>query len=343
MPPNPASGLQLEVLSSLNAIVAEWWELFRGCPDATPFQSPAWLLPWWKCFGTGEPLVVTMRREGVLCGLGLFYLHRKNGGEAPQLFLIGKAVSDYLDVLVAPTESRPLVAQCIFNCLFEHAGQWHSADLDRLRPSSPVLRVEPSPGLSVFSCQEGVCPELRLTGSTVEEFVPRKRTRANLRNRLRRARNSGSVEFVTANEQSCESLMNEFERLHSKRWTAAGGMFSDRNMTRFLKLAARALLSACMLRLNAMRLNGKTIAASLGMVHGRRAYLYNFGFDPAHAVIAPATQLIAFGMEQAAREGARVFDFLQGNEPYKFQTWGAEPRYTYRVRYFPATACASNG
>ena len=34
-----------------------------GCDamGATPFQSPAWLMAWWKHFGTGAPRVLTAR------------------------------------------------------------------------------------------------------------------------------------------------------------------------------------------------------------------------------------------------------------------------------------------
>src|SRR5690349_3566891 len=62
--------LSVEVLRDLSAIVPEWWGLFSRSPDATPFQSPAWLLPWWECFGRGKPLVVAVREHGRMVGLG---------------------------------------------------------------------------------------------------------------------------------------------------------------------------------------------------------------------------------------------------------------------------------
>jgi hypothetical protein len=38
-------------------------------------------------------------------------------------------------------------------------------------------------------------------------------------------------------------------------------------------------------------------------------------------------------MEQAAQSGAKYFDFLQGEEEYKYKKWAAQPRYTYRIQY----------
>jgi len=339
----PASGLKVEVLRDLRGIIPEWWELFTRCPDATPFQAPAWLLPWWKYFGRREPLVVAARRDNQLCGLALFYIY-KTKKKGRQLFFIGKAVSDYLDVLIAPDEQRVHVAEALINCASASAGIWDSADLDRLPPHSPFLQIEHRAGMRVMQIREGVCPQLALGGCNLEDFVKKKSTLINMRNRRRRARDAGAVEFVTADVTSIVVLMHDLLGLHSKRWNSIGltGMFADESMTGFLTEAAHELLAGGMLRLHAMRLNGQSIAVSFGMLHAGRAYLYNFGFDPAYAAIAPATQVIAFAMEQAAREGARVFDFLQGDEPYKFETWGAEPHYTYRLRYFPQSAQASN-
>ncbi|MBV8049792.1 MAG: GNAT family N-acetyltransferase [Acidobacteriaceae bacterium] len=336
-----ASRLTVQLLRDLQAITPEWWELFWRCPDATPFQSPAWLLPWWNFFGQGEPLVVAARREHKLCGLALFYLCRSRD-EALQLFFIGKAVSDYLDVLIAPDELRIQVAQHLLACAFEGVGDWHCADLDRLRQSSPLLQVETA--LGGLNTRDGVCPQLHLRGHRLDDFVTKKSTLINLRNRRRRTQKAGLVEFITADHETLDGLMQDLHGLHSKRWNSRGlkGMFSDDGMTGFLLEAARKLLGAGMLRLHAMRLNGKSIAVALVMHHAHRAHLYNFGFDPAYSAIAPASQLIAFAIEQAAREGALVFDFLQGDEPYKFETWGAEPHYTHRSRYFPRSLKASN-
>ena len=321
---------RVEISHNFESILAEWWDLFQRCPDATPFHSPAWLLPWWNCFGCGVPIIVTVRHHTNLVGLGLFYVYAPGAAAEPKLFFIGKAVSDYLDVLVVPGENRTQVARQILDCALHRTSAWQIAEFDRLPPSSSILQVEGS------ACvKDGVCPEIRLNGSRLEEFVTSKSTIINLRNRSRRAHKVGKVEFITANHQNYEFLMDTLVTLHSKRMSAVGrpGMFSDPNMTEFLLGAGCQLLRAGMLRLHVMRLNGTNVAVLFGMLHRGRAYLYNFGFDPAYAPIAPATQLIAFAMENAAAEGAEVYDLLQGDEPYKFETWGARPRYTYRITY----------
>ncbi len=46
--------LSLERLGDLDALRREWRLLWQRCPTATPFQSPDWLIPWWRRYGDGR-------------------------------------------------------------------------------------------------------------------------------------------------------------------------------------------------------------------------------------------------------------------------------------------------
>src|SRR5918997_5980520 len=82
----------------------EWWDLWRRAPSATPFQSPAWLIPWWRHFHPGELFVVTVRCGGRLVGLAPFYI--ENGALGRRLLPVGISLSDYLDILLDPDERQ---------------------------------------------------------------------------------------------------------------------------------------------------------------------------------------------------------------------------------------------
>jgi CelD/BcsL family acetyltransferase involved in cellulose biosynthesis len=69
------------------------------------------------------------------------------------------------------------------------------------------------------------------------------------------------------------------------------------------------------------------------MLHRDRNYFYLCDFHPDYAAISPGTLVTAHAIEHAAQRGAKYFDFLQGEEPYKYQKWGAQPRQTYRIQY----------
>ena len=53
-------------LPALDRLRPEWEALWRAVPEATPFQSPAWLIPWWRHVGEGALLVLALRAAGRL-------------------------------------------------------------------------------------------------------------------------------------------------------------------------------------------------------------------------------------------------------------------------------------
>jgi CelD/BcsL family acetyltransferase involved in cellulose biosynthesis len=106
---------------------------------------------------------------------------------------------------------------------------------------------------------------------------------------------------------------------------------------RFHREAARAMLRAGMLRLYALLVAGRLAAVLYGFRDRRRFYYYLAGFDPALGKVSPGTLVVGHAIEEAAREGAGDFDFLRGQEAYKY-LWGAQEQCNYRRRLTPRPA-----
>ena len=88
----------IEEQDDLLRLLPEWWGLWSRTEGATPFTSPAWLLPWWDAFHPGELFVAAVRRDGLLVGLAPFYI--EDGALGRRLLPLGIGVTDYLDVLI---------------------------------------------------------------------------------------------------------------------------------------------------------------------------------------------------------------------------------------------------
>ncbi|RVA71657.1 glycosyl transferase, partial [Mesorhizobium sp. M7A.F.Ca.US.006.04.2.1] len=50
--------------AQFDALTPHWWKLWQQSPSATPFQSPAWLVPWWHAFAPGELATVANGKDG---------------------------------------------------------------------------------------------------------------------------------------------------------------------------------------------------------------------------------------------------------------------------------------
>jgi CelD/BcsL family acetyltransferase involved in cellulose biosynthesis len=314
----------------LEALAPEWTRLWQRASHATPFQAPAWLIPWWRHFGTSELLVLCARESGELVGLLPLYIL----DEPPvrKLLPLGIGNSDWLDALCAPGRERE-VAESLMPVIAEHSHRFDACDLQPLPARSGLLEADPA-GLADERVTLEPCPALLLkpAGGELETALPRA-MRQDLRYYRRRAGKVGQLRFEAAQPDSLGELLKAFYALHGARWRRQGlcGVLADDAVRGFHAEAAPALMAMDALRLYALRLDERIVAALYGFMTKGRFYHYLAGFDPDLARLGLGTLMIGHALEQAVREGAEEFDFLRGGEPYKYR-WGATDRPSYGRR-----------
>jgi CelD/BcsL family acetyltransferase involved in cellulose biosynthesis len=84
------------------------------------------------------------------------------------------------------------------------------------------------------------------------------------------------------------------------------------------------------------------IASFITLEWDRTVGLYNSGFHPDRSALAPGLVLIARVIEDAIARGKERFDFLRGEERYKYE-FGPTPEDVYAVRIGPGTDPARIG
>jgi CelD/BcsL family acetyltransferase involved in cellulose biosynthesis len=306
-------------LDSLQALAPEWDALWRRANDATPFQSPHWLLPWWTHFANGGELAV-VTSPGALAPL--YILRDDDSGESLGMFL-GTGISDYLDVL--GTEVEPLLACALeLDCQF-----W---DLQQLRPSSPLLAASLPNGWSDNTEEMDRCPVLSIANAG-DELSNLLSTHA--RKKLRYYRRAANAAYESATAETLDELLTALFDLHAARWKTRGlpGVLADDLVQSFHRDVARRMLDAGALRMHAMRMNDRVVAVFYGFAHQGTVYYYLSGFDPTLDRLSIGSILVAHAVEEAVRERATTFDFLRGAEEYKY-SWGAADRINRRRQLF---------
>jgi CelD/BcsL family acetyltransferase involved in cellulose biosynthesis len=121
--------------------------------------------------------------------------------------------------------------------------------------------------------------------------------------------------------------LEEFFRLHR---------LSDGDKGRFMtpdrESFFRSLMDQSGWRLDILRANAeeRATACLFSYVDEEGIYLYNSSYDPELRDASPGVAIVGSMIEQACREGLPRFDFLKGDEVYKFRL-GAEPRPLFEV------------
>jgi len=309
--------------AALWALAPEWEALWQRLPGRTPFTAPAWLLPWWRHFGTGQPRVATLRQGGQLAAVLPLYVLDEPG--CRKLLPIGAGLSDYQDILAEPgLDPSPLL-----HAVLARADGVDVCDLIQVPPGSMLRMASAPPGWAMAWRDGSPCPVLALPAS-VEGLpdVVSARTLRKLRMNRNRAERGGGVTRERATETTLPRLQAELIRLHQARWTRQGdaGVLADPRVLGLHRDAAPGLLRAGVLRLEALLVGGEVVAAIMALLDGpRRILFYLSGFDEAHAFISPGTLLLGAMLEDAIREGRREADFLRGQESYKY-AWDAVDR-----------------
>jgi CelD/BcsL family acetyltransferase involved in cellulose biosynthesis len=309
--------------AQFDALAPQWWNLWYHTPTATPFQCPGWLLPWWSIFAPGELATIAVWRGDELVGLAPLYLER--AAARLKLLPVGISLSDYLDVLCVPGQEGPVAAAIAEQILSFDWSQWIMPDLPgggaglaiahpRLGAADPVSHM--------------ACPVLELRGDeTLANSVPQRRRR-----QLRRAHRFASRRGLVAlsSPDDLQLFLDQLFRLHANRWARhGGGVLADVAVEQFHRRSLPQLDARGLSRCWLLTIDGRAVGAYYGFHHRDRAYAYLGGFDPAYAEESPGTILIGHAISESIREGAVEFDFLRGQEPYKYG-WGAVDRWTLR-------------
>jgi CelD/BcsL family acetyltransferase involved in cellulose biosynthesis len=311
--------------ASLRALEPQWWDLWERCPFATPFQTPAWLLSWWRHFKPGALAVIAVRDGDRLAGLAPFYL--EDGREGVRMRPIGLALSDYLDVLAAP-EEKDAAAAALLERGFSLA--WRSWDFEELGPGACARDLARARGAAM--APQDTCPALPLAGGPdLAGCVPARRRR-QLRRARAAARRRGGMAIEPA--EDCARFLADLFRLHAARWRGRGeaGVLADERVRAFHRDALPALTRKSLARCWVVRIGGAAAGAYYGFFHRDRAYAYLGGFDPEFGEESPGSILIGHAIEDALREGAGEFHFLRGGEAYKY-SWGAIDRFNRRFSF----------
>ncbi len=343
VPPSPDGPLRIEEATcteELERLRPEWASLWMRVPMATPFQSPDWLIPWWRHVGQGELLTLAVREGKELVGLLPFYRYTPQD-EGPRLFPLGIGTTDYLDALIRPGyegEVMQLAWQHLATCHLRFA----EADWPQLRPGSPLLEAPAPPGWSTRSEGAEPCPVLHLPGRFEElgRLVSQKTLR-DLRTHRRRAEQAGTLQWECAGCRQLEEFYQALLRLHAARWATReeAGVLADAAVQAAHAEALPGLLHSGLLRFYALRLEGEIVAAIYALIdppgrEARRLYLYIGGFDPALERLSPGMLLIGHVVAESIAEGIASIDFLRGRERYKY-FWGAVDSPTFRRVLIP--------
>ncbi|MHB9027810.1 MAG: GNAT family N-acetyltransferase, partial [Candidatus Latescibacterota bacterium] len=284
-------------------------------------------------FGTGKLWTIALWSDEELVGLAPLYFHPGPDGTTRQITFIGTGNTDYLDILVDPDIASGGV-ESMLDAVGRQRLEWDECDLTDLKADSPLLSVTAPSGLRARVSPLSVCPVIRLpcSADAYREMLPSVHRRKTRKER-RVLEEKGILGLKIADEHTLPEFLDDFFRLHRAWWEERGekGVLSDAGIQSFHREAATRFLKIGWLRFYRLSLDGKAIAYVYGLEKGNRFYSYLGALDPAMERYSPGVVILLMIIEECIRKGLREFDFLRGEERYKY-LWGARKTLTYRYK-----------
>jgi CelD/BcsL family acetyltransferase involved in cellulose biosynthesis len=311
---------------------AEWNKLLQRSRYNTIFLTYEWQTTWWECLGEGNLWIVAFHRADTheLVGIAPLYLVTPSGGRwagKRKLNLVGCIeVSDYLDIIVAKDWEKAVYRAFYSWLCSSEAPAWDVLELCNLPQDSRTYQefhhCVDQGVYTVEISQEDVAPQFVLPlhyETYLQEHVEKKQ-RHEIRRKQRRAERETTVNFYYVTPQ--DNLVAEIDDFVALQQASREDKaeFMTPEMRYFFGKMAQRMQDAGWLRLCFLTINGEKAAALLGFEYNKRYLLYNSGYDPeSYPHLSPGWVLVAYAIQYAIAVGDQVFDFMQGNEEYKYR------------------------
>jgi CelD/BcsL family acetyltransferase involved in cellulose biosynthesis len=317
--------VKIEVLERLDAVgPAAWQTLHAATALRSPFLTWTWQSEWARVFAPDDRLEIWRVLDDAGRLLGLLPLYEAE----PGVFRLigGVDVSDYLD-LIAEAGREAEVWSALLSSRPVARPIW---DLHSVSAASPTVTLLPAltveHGVEATVTLEERCPVLALPPSWdayLAELSGKQRHELLRKTRRLEREVPEACTVGLAAPADLESRLDDFLDLH-RRSRAGKARFMDERMEVFFRRVAASLAETGGVRLWLLDAAGGPLAAFLCLEWDGTVGLYNSGFHPDRAALSPGLVLLAHVIRDAIARGKRRFDFLRGEERYKYD-FGPSP------------------
>lgn len=291
------------------------------------FITPEFQKAWWDTLGKSENgtlQVITIRNEsGLLIGLAPLYHFITSEGQTQMSFIGCVNVSDYLDFIV----DQDYVNE-VYDGIIEklHATpQAVNSFFCSIPATSPTLSTFKEKLLKdawqIKTTQQDVCPVISLP-KTWDEYLAAigKKQRHEIKRKWKKLFDEQDAEFELVElPNQAEAAITDFITLHQASSQEKKNFWNDDHVRFFIHFTQKTAEKSW-LKLYFLKVNNVRVAAMLGFAYNNQFFLYNSGFvADQYREYGIGSVLTAYTIQQAIERGNVRYDFLRGDEAYKFR------------------------
>jgi CelD/BcsL family acetyltransferase involved in cellulose biosynthesis len=338
--------MQVEIIDDhrdFQAIRDNWNAVYDADPEAQFFLSSAFLADWLPRLGSPWFILAARPAAGrdhvAFLPLRLRIKERKGGGFYNEINMAGNYCADYTGLICRPeveAQAIPALARQISRL------HWTRLNLDNMALSEKRMSLLLAPfrgksftteELARVNAQDGIdnciCPSVDLPNDWEQYLKERVSTnsRQKIRRLLRQVEAGGEFRITLADTASIDRDIRILLGFWSARWaTRKGTRLQQLLENNYVTL--RQAFAGDVLLLPVLWRNDEPLAALATFIdRSKRSLLFYIGGrDESFDALSPGFVLHAFSIRHAIAQGFERYDFLRGNESYKYSFGAAEQR-----------------
>ena len=316
--------------SAFDILASHWNGLLARAPMDRIFYTWEWQKTWWAAYQPGELLVLVCRDGDSLTGIAPLFVTESDMGRSVQI--IGCVdVTDYLDLIVDQAH-LPGVYAAFADYFAARRADYDVLDLCNIPDDSPTKDILPSllaeRGFDTVVEQQEVCPVIELPinwGGYLSSLD--KKQRHEVRRKIRRAQGDDrAIDWYIVNGQhNLQEEIAQFVRLMAASDPDKERFLQDERNLRFFQAIVPMLQERGWLQMNFLTVDEARAASYINFVYGNRVMVYNSGLDHQdYGDLSPGIVLLAYNIRYAIEQGYQFYDFLRGDEAYKYRMGGRD-------------------
>jgi CelD/BcsL family acetyltransferase involved in cellulose biosynthesis len=311
----------------------EWNDLVKRSISNRIFSTWEWQSTWWSVYCPGELWVTTIRDDqDRLVGIAPWFIQVGPTGRVVRN--IGCVeVTDYVDLIIDAQFTGPVFDVMAYH-LIQNKHMYDGVDFCNISEDSPTRIAFPlalqQRGFNVRVEQQEVSPSIQLPGQWDEylESLDRK-YRHELRRKIRRmeATDEQVHWYIVDQSHDLETELETFLNLMASSQYNKARFLQDSQNARFFSAIVAIAHRNNWLQLCVLEINRQPAAGYLNFVYDDTVQVYNSGLLPDQfGHLSPGIVLLAYCIRRAIEYGYKTFDFLRGNETYKYHLGGKDKR-----------------
>lgn len=333
----------IDTITGFEAVRDNWDQVFMEDPDAQHFLSWIWLKNYLS--RRRRWFILALRERDPEAPYVAFFplrlithLNEKTGLFYDEIIMAGNFAADYTGFIVRPDYEHHAIAG--FASFLKHQN-WTDLKLEYF--SGPAGRrekmIEALRGPEVMfrdsspknseNIDNTICPVIPLPASFDDYLEQRmsSQTRQKLRRFLRKVEGDDIYRITMASPETINRDMDILFDLWRTKWSARKGA----ERTERLIITTREMLTDCFnsgnLEMPVLWHGDQPLGALANIVDRQKKAIlfYITGRDENWKTPSPGLILHGYCIRRAIEEGFKTYDFLRGNEPYKYM-FGVEER-----------------